>query len=168
MAKTTLFLTGGLIEHVGGSGRLSRLGGMVRTAPVVAVLFLVPALSLAGIPPLSGFVAKLALVEAGVDGTRYCDLVGVAIAREPAHAVLDDEDLVRRLLEPGHERPEDAPHAVGRLGGPGADGGADGRCWSPSDWPSPWPPGRCTATASAARGRPARPGLLRPARCSGP
>ena len=45
VAKTSMFLTGGLIEHVGGSGRLSRLGGMVRTAPVVAVLFLVPALS---------------------------------------------------------------------------------------------------------------------------
>ncbi|MGH9133434.1 MAG: proton-conducting transporter membrane subunit, partial [Ilumatobacteraceae bacterium] len=65
VAKTSMFLTGGLIEHVGGSGRLSRLGGMVRTAPVVAVLFLVPALSLAGVPPLSGFVAKLGLVDAG-------------------------------------------------------------------------------------------------------
>ena len=33
---------------------------MVRTAPVVAVLFLVPALALAGIPPLSGFLPKFA------------------------------------------------------------------------------------------------------------
>ena len=33
VAKTTLFLTGGLMEHVGGSSRLTRLGGMVRTAP---------------------------------------------------------------------------------------------------------------------------------------
>ena len=33
VAKTTLFLTGGLIEHVGGSGRLDRLGDMVRTRP---------------------------------------------------------------------------------------------------------------------------------------
>ena len=71
VAKTSMFLTGGLIEHVGGSGRLSRLGGMVRTAPVLAVLFLVPALSLAGIPPLSGFIAKLGLVEAGTADTRY-------------------------------------------------------------------------------------------------
>ena len=38
---------------------------MVRSAPIVAALFLIPALSLAGIPPLSGFVAKFALVEAG-------------------------------------------------------------------------------------------------------
>ena len=52
--KTTLFLTGGLIEHVGGSSRLSRLGGMVKSAPVVAVLFLIPALSLAGRPAAVG------------------------------------------------------------------------------------------------------------------
>src|SRR5690606_5732001 len=38
VTKTTLFMTSGLIEHVGGSGRLERLGGMVRTAPMVAVL----------------------------------------------------------------------------------------------------------------------------------
>ena len=62
--KTGLFLAGGLIEHAGGSSRLSKLGDMVRTAPVVAVLFMVPALSLVGIPPLSGFAAKFALFDA--------------------------------------------------------------------------------------------------------
>src|SRR3546814_5200690 len=40
VAMTTLFLTAGLIEHIGGSSRLSRLGEMVRSAPVVATLFL--------------------------------------------------------------------------------------------------------------------------------
>jgi multicomponent Na+:H+ antiporter subunit D len=67
IVKTTLFLTGGLVERWAGTGHLDRLGGLVGTAPVIAVLFLLPALSLAGIPPLSGFVAKLALVEAGLD-----------------------------------------------------------------------------------------------------
>jgi multicomponent Na+:H+ antiporter subunit D len=69
--KTTLFLTGGLIEHVGGSSRLTRLGDMVRSAPVIAVLFFVPALSMAGIPPLSGFVSKFALVDAGFAEGQY-------------------------------------------------------------------------------------------------
>src|SRR5690606_811452 len=50
------------------TGHLDRIGGLVRTAPVLAVLVLLPALSLAGIPPLSGFVAQLALVEAVLDG----------------------------------------------------------------------------------------------------
>ena len=64
VVKTTLFLVGGLIEHEGGSSRLSRLGGMVTTAPVVAVLFALPALSLAGIPPFAGFPAKFGLFDA--------------------------------------------------------------------------------------------------------
>jgi multicomponent Na+:H+ antiporter subunit D len=71
VAKTGLFLSGGLIEHAGGSSRLTRLGGMVRTAPVLAVLFLVPALSLIGLPPFSGFVAKFALVDAASERSSY-------------------------------------------------------------------------------------------------
>ena len=40
--------------------------GLVLTAPVLALLFAVPALSLAGIPPFSGFLAKFGLVDAVV------------------------------------------------------------------------------------------------------
>ena len=79
VVMTTLFLTGGLIEHVGGSSRLSRVGGLVTSAPVVAVLFLVPALSLAGVPPFSGFVAKLGLLQAGIAGSHGW-IVAVALA----------------------------------------------------------------------------------------
>ena len=64
VVKTTLFLVGGLVEHTGGSSRLHRLGGMAAATPVLAVLFLLPALSLAGIPPLSGFAAKFGLFDA--------------------------------------------------------------------------------------------------------
>jgi multicomponent Na+:H+ antiporter subunit D len=71
VVKTALFLTGGLVEHLAGSSRLSRVGGMAATAPVVAVLFLLPALSLAGIPPFSGFVAKIGVVEAGVGSAAW-------------------------------------------------------------------------------------------------
>ena len=58
VAKTTLFLTGGLIEHAGGSSQLSRLGNLVRSAPVIAVLFLVPALTLGGRPAVVGLRAQ--------------------------------------------------------------------------------------------------------------
>ncbi|HXH57713.1 Na+/H+ antiporter subunit D [Iamia sp.] len=78
LVTTTLFLTGGLIEHNGGSSRLSKLGDMVRTAPVIAVLFLVPALSLAGIPPMSGFIAKLSLVDAAA-AQRQWAMVGLTV-----------------------------------------------------------------------------------------
>ena len=71
IVKTALFLTAGLIEHTGRTGALARIGGIARKLPVLAGLFLVPALSLAGIPPFSGFVAKLALVSAGLDAGQY-------------------------------------------------------------------------------------------------
>jgi multicomponent Na+:H+ antiporter subunit D len=77
VAKTGLFLIGGLIEHAGGSSRLSRIGGMVRTTPFLAALFFVAALTIVGIPPLSGFIAKFALIDAGVESGQY---VMVAIA----------------------------------------------------------------------------------------
>ena len=62
----TLFLVAGLMERVGGSTSLDRLGGLARVSPLLGALFLVPAMNLAGIPPLSGFVAKLGLLQAGV------------------------------------------------------------------------------------------------------
>ncbi|MEX0790955.1 MAG: proton-conducting transporter membrane subunit, partial [Actinomycetota bacterium] len=79
VVKTALFLVAGLIERAGGESKLSRLGGMVHQTPLIAVLFLLPALSLAGIPPFSGFVAKLALVEAGFAAEQWT-LVGVSLA----------------------------------------------------------------------------------------
>ena len=51
---------------------------MARTAPALAVLFLVPALSLVGLPPLSGFVAKFALV--GAAAARSSSVMGVSLA----------------------------------------------------------------------------------------
>ncbi|MFP3905445.1 MAG: proton-conducting transporter membrane subunit [Acidimicrobiales bacterium] len=76
--KTVLFLAGGLIEETTGTGTLHRLGGMLRTAPVVAAAFLIPALSLGGVPPFAGFVAKLALVEAGLAREAWI-IIGVAL-----------------------------------------------------------------------------------------
>ncbi len=65
--KTLLFLVGGLIEEREGTSALDRIGGLAGRQPLLAVLFAIPALSLAGIPPFSGFVAKLALVDAGIE-----------------------------------------------------------------------------------------------------
>jgi multicomponent Na+:H+ antiporter subunit D len=63
--KTALFLVNGLVETLTGTAALRRLGGLVRRTPLTAGLFLLSALSLAGIPPFSGFFGKLALIDAG-------------------------------------------------------------------------------------------------------
>jgi multicomponent Na+:H+ antiporter subunit D len=68
--QTTLFLVAGLVERQGGSTAVDRLGGLAKRSPLLAVLFFVPAMNLAGIPPFSGFIGKLGLLEAGVaDGS---------------------------------------------------------------------------------------------------
>lgn len=67
VSQTVLFLVSGMVERRTGTATLDRLGGLARVAPVLAVLFALPAASLAGIPPSSGFVAKVALLQAAVE-----------------------------------------------------------------------------------------------------
>jgi multicomponent Na+:H+ antiporter subunit D len=66
VVQTTLFLVVGLIERQAGASTLQRLGGLAAASPVLALVFIVPALNLGGIPPFSGFIGKVALLEAGV------------------------------------------------------------------------------------------------------
>jgi len=69
--QTTLFLVAGLIERQGGSTSVNRLGGLAQRSPLLAVLFFLPAMNLAGIPPFSGFIGKFGLLQAGVaDGSQ--------------------------------------------------------------------------------------------------
>jgi multicomponent Na+:H+ antiporter subunit D len=79
IVKTTLFLVAGIIEQGTGTGQLRKLGGLLHSAPGYAVLFLLPALSLAGIPPFSGFVAKLSLVQAGLAVDQGL-IIGISLA----------------------------------------------------------------------------------------
>ncbi len=76
--KTALFLTTGLVEESTGSTALNKVGGMIRRTPLVAGLFLLAALSLAGIPPFSGFVGKLGIIQAGFGAQEYA-IVAVSL-----------------------------------------------------------------------------------------
>lgn len=78
IVKTTLFLISGIIERLQGSDELAKLGGLYARLPGFSVLFLIAAFSLSGIPPLSGFWAKLALIRAGLDAQQYV-IVAVAL-----------------------------------------------------------------------------------------
>jgi multicomponent Na+:H+ antiporter subunit D len=66
-----LFLTGGTVEHEEGTGIIRRLGGLARAHPVAAFAFLLGALSLIGLPPFSGFWAKVGLLTAAVDAGEF-------------------------------------------------------------------------------------------------
>jgi multicomponent Na+:H+ antiporter subunit D len=71
IVKTNLFLVAGALRRLRGSYDLYRMGGVWRTNPGLGLLFLVPAFSLAGVPPLSGFWGKLVLVKAGLEAGQW-------------------------------------------------------------------------------------------------
>ena len=71
VVKANLFLIAGVARRLTGSMELKQIGGLVKRAPWLAALFLVPALSLAGLPPFSGFWAKLLLIQASLDVADY-------------------------------------------------------------------------------------------------
>nr|WP_206313716.1 Na+/H+ antiporter subunit D [Streptomyces coryli] len=79
--QTTLFLAAGMLERRYGTTELTRLGGTARSAPWLAALWFVPAMNLAGIPPLSGFIGKLGVMRAGAaDGGDWAYLLLAAAA----------------------------------------------------------------------------------------
>lgn len=67
IVKANLFLIAGVARRLTGSSDLYRIGGLYKSAPLLAALFLIPAFSLTGFPPLSGFWAKYLLVKASLD-----------------------------------------------------------------------------------------------------
>ncbi|WP_369255458.1 Na+/H+ antiporter subunit A [Geodermatophilus amargosae] len=66
--KSTLFLTVGVVDHATGTRDLRRLSGLGRRLPVLAVIGTAAAASMAGLPPLLGFVGKEAAFTALLDG----------------------------------------------------------------------------------------------------
>ncbi|AXR74852.1 Na+/H+ antiporter subunit D [Auritidibacter sp. NML130574] len=64
--QTSLFLVTGLIEYRAGTANIDRLGSMLKISPLIGVLYIIPALNLGGIPPFSGFIGKIGLLQAGV------------------------------------------------------------------------------------------------------
>lgn len=67
LVQTALFLVVGLIERQSGTSSLRRLGSLLYTAPVISILYFIPAINLGGIPPFSGFMGKVLLLQAGAN-----------------------------------------------------------------------------------------------------
>ncbi|PZR55505.1 monovalent cation/H+ antiporter subunit D family protein [Xylanimonas oleitrophica] len=75
IVKASLFLSTGAVEVRYGTGPLGSVTGVARAEPLLAVAFFVAAMSLAGIPPFSGFVAKLTLIWAALDAGEIAAVV---------------------------------------------------------------------------------------------
>jgi len=71
LAKTNTFLVSGMINKARGTFELRDVGGLAKQSPLMAVLFIIPAFALAGVPPISGFFAKFILIKAGIENGNY-------------------------------------------------------------------------------------------------
>lgn len=81
LVQTALFLVVGLIERQAGTSSLRRLGSLIYTAPLIAILYFIPAINLGGIPPFSGFLGKVMLLQAGANEGSWLSwvLIGGAV-----------------------------------------------------------------------------------------
>lgn len=79
IVKTNLYLISGIAHRYTGTFYLKKMGGLYAAAPWLAVLFFIPAMSLGGIPPLSGFFAKFAVVKASLAGDTQFDTGAVVL-----------------------------------------------------------------------------------------
>ena len=75
IVKASLFLSTGAVEVRYGTGEIGKLSKMAKREPVIAVAFFIAALSLAGLPPFSGFVAKFTLILASVEAGQIAAIV---------------------------------------------------------------------------------------------
>jgi multicomponent Na+:H+ antiporter subunit D len=114
VVKANLFLIAAMVWRLTGSYDLRRIGGLHAARPALAALFLVPALSLVGIPPLSGFWAKLMVLQEALAQGRY---VWTAVAL--AVSVLTLYSMMKIWMEAFWKRHPDAdwqPPTRTRLG----------------------------------------------------
>jgi multicomponent Na+:H+ antiporter subunit D len=78
LAKSMLFLTSGGIIHTADTRDMRQMGGMINTAPMMGVAFLVGAMSIGGVPPMGGFIAKFMLFDSGLRAQFYLP-IGIAL-----------------------------------------------------------------------------------------
>ncbi|MFC2948426.1 Na+/H+ antiporter subunit D [Virgibacillus sediminis] len=73
--KTALFLLVGIIVYVAGTSDLRKMGGLIHHYPLLGWLVLLAGLVLAGIPPFSGFIGKLLLLQGAVQAEEMVILL---------------------------------------------------------------------------------------------
>jgi multicomponent Na+:H+ antiporter subunit D len=106
VVKCSLFLCCGLVEKHTGTDDLDRLGGVLRRDPWLGVLFFIAAMSLVGLPPLSGFFGKLVIIHSGWTQTYWIlSILGLATGALTLLSMV-------KIWSYGFWNPPDAPTAM--------------------------------------------------------
>jgi len=119
VVQTTLFLAVGLVERRAGSTSILKVQGLMRAAPVLAVLYFIPAINLGGLPPFSGFIGKFALFDAAArEGTPLMYILiigGIITSLLTLYALMRAWNLAFWREEEDHA--DDTPERMAYLGG---------------------------------------------------
>ncbi|MFG3704982.1 Na+/H+ antiporter subunit A [Micromonospora sp. NPDC047670] len=109
--KAALFLVVGIVDHGAGTRDLRELSGLGRRAPLLATVAVLAAASMAGLPPLVGFVAKDAVLAAFTDRPAVLAVLVAGTALTVAYSA-------RFVWGAFATRPGVAPTGVGRIAAP--------------------------------------------------
>ncbi|NEU30090.1 Na+/H+ antiporter subunit D [bacterium LRH843] len=71
IVKALLFLLGGVVISLVGTSKIKEISGLIRNHPLLGWMFFITVLSLAGIPPLSGFVGKVLITKGSIESGMY-------------------------------------------------------------------------------------------------
>lgn len=76
IVKALLFLIAGTIIYLTGKSRIEHMSGLIQNYPVLGWMFFITMLSLAGIPPLSGFIGKVYIGQGSIEAGSFL-LLGI-------------------------------------------------------------------------------------------
>lgn len=116
MYKGALFMVAGTIDHETGTRDIRILGGLRKLMPVTAIGAAVAALSMAGVPPLFGFIGKELIYEAALDlDTLAIILAIVAVASNILMVVVAGITGIQPFVGEEKETPKHAHEAPASL-----------------------------------------------------
>lgn len=113
--KACLFMVAGIVDHEAGTRDSTQLGGLARKMPLTAAIALLAGLSMAGLPPFVGFVAKELVYEANLSATASWLPVAIAIVANAVMVAVAGVVTVRTFwgpLRPTPQTPHDPPAAM--------------------------------------------------------
>ena len=103
VVKCALFLCCGVMEKHAGTDDLDKLGGLLKRDWFLGVLFFIAAMSLVGLPPLSGFFGKMVIIREGfLEGQWYLGVIGLVTGAITLLSML-------KIWSYGYWNPDQAP-----------------------------------------------------------
>lgn len=112
--KASLFMAAGIIDHECGTRDMRRLGGLWRNLPQTAVLAIVAASAMAGVPLFNGFLSKEMFFAEALDLHDLPLLEGIAPAAVTLGSMFAVAYSVRFIHDVFFDEPHDLPHTPGK------------------------------------------------------